>query len=185
MTRKTSGRSALVAPSSDGKAFQGALLAGTGPNAAGCPGGEEPSAYRTVVSEFMLQQTQVATVLPYFERWMAAYPDFAALAAAPESAVLRLWEGLGYYARARNLHRLAQSLGRAGRLPRTAAGWQEHPGIGPYTAAADREHRLRRGAGLRRRQRGPDPDPADARRHPVPGRRLGLEGPRARSPRNS
>jgi A/G-specific adenine glycosylase len=133
MTRKTSDRSALVARRAE---FQGALLHWYRARRRPLPWRLEPSAYRTVVSEFMLQQTQVATVLPYFERWMAAYPDFAALAAAPESAVLRLWEGLGYYARARNLHRLAQSLGRAGRLPRTAAGWQEHPGIGPYTAAA-------------------------------------------------
>jgi len=84
----------------------------------------------------MLQQTQVATVLPYFGRWMAALPDFAALAAAPEEAVLRLWEGLGYYSRARNLHRLAKAVALARQLPRTAGGWEELPGVGPYTAAA-------------------------------------------------
>src|SRR5690349_12629797 len=76
-----------------------------------------PSLYKTVVSEFMLQQTQVATVLPYFKRWMTALPDFKALAAAPEDKVLRLWEGLGYYSRARNLHRLALEITRRGSPP--------------------------------------------------------------------
>jgi A/G-specific adenine glycosylase len=84
----------------------------------------------------MLQQTQVKTVLPYFARWLQALPDFAALAAAPEAAVLKLWEGLGYYSRARNLHRLAQALVRLPEPPRTAAAWRELPGVGPYTAAA-------------------------------------------------
>jgi A/G-specific adenine glycosylase len=84
----------------------------------------------------MLQQTQVKTVLPYFARWMNALPDFCALAAAPESQVLKLWEGLGYYSRARNLHRLAKAVTARTELPRTAAEWQELPGVGPYTAAA-------------------------------------------------
>ena len=84
----------------------------------------------------MLQQTQVATVLPYFDRWLRALPDFAALAAAPEARVLKLWEGLGYYSRARNLHRLAQAIVARPTLPRTPAEWRELPGIGPYTAAA-------------------------------------------------
>jgi A/G-specific adenine glycosylase len=88
------------------------------------------------VSEFMLQQTQVKTVLPYFARWMSALPDFAALAAAPEAQVLKLWEGLGYYSRARNLHRLAKVIAGRVDLPRTAAEWLELPGVGPYTAAA-------------------------------------------------
>lgn len=95
-----------------------------------------PSLYKTVVSEFMLQQTQVATVLPYFDRWLRELPDFAALAAAPEARVLKLWEGLGYYSRARNLHKLAQAVAARPRPPRTAAEWRELPGIGPYTAAA-------------------------------------------------
>jgi A/G-specific adenine glycosylase len=99
------------------------------------PWREAPSPYSTVVSEFMLQQTQVATVLPYFARWMEALPDFGALAAAPEAAVLRLWEGLGYYSRARNLHKLAKAVA-AGGVPRTAAAWRGLPGVGPYTAAA-------------------------------------------------
>ncbi len=100
------------------------------------PWRDAPSLYRTVVSEFMLQQTQVATVLPYFDRWLCELPDFAALAAAPEARVLKLWEGLGYYSRARNLHKLAQILTALPAVPRTPAEWQMLPGIGPYTAAA-------------------------------------------------
>lgn len=96
----------------------------------------ERTLYRTVVSEFMLQQTQVSTVLPYFDRWMKALPDFAALAAAPETVVLRLWEGLGYYRRARFLHQLARDLIALPQPPSTAAGWRGFRGVGDYTAAA-------------------------------------------------
>jgi A/G-specific adenine glycosylase len=100
------------------------------------PWRDAPSLYKTVVSELMLQQTQVATVLPYFDRWLRELPDFATLAAAPEAKVLKLWEGLGYYSRARNLHRLAQAVAAMPAPPRTPAAWRELPGIGPYTAAA-------------------------------------------------
>jgi A/G-specific adenine glycosylase len=132
MTRKTSGRDALLARRAG---FREALLAWYRASRRRLPWRETPSPYSTVVSEFMLQQTQVATVLPYFGRWMAALPDFAALAAAPEAAVLRLWEGLGYYSRARNLHRLAKAVS-PGPLPNEADEWEELPGVGPYTAAA-------------------------------------------------
>jgi A/G-specific adenine glycosylase len=133
MTRKTSARGALEA----GRAgFRRALLAWYRSSRRRLPWREAPSPYATVVSEFMLQQTRVSTVLPYFERWMAALPDFASLAASQEAAVLRLWEGLGYYSRARNLHRLAKAVSGRGALPRGAAGWEELPGVGPYTAAA-------------------------------------------------
>ena len=100
------------------------------------PWRDAPSLYKTVVSEFMLQQTQVATVLPYFDRWLRELPGFAALAAASEARVMKLWEGLGYYSRARNLHQLAQAYVAATTPPRTPAEWRELPGIGPYTAAA-------------------------------------------------
>jgi A/G-specific adenine glycosylase len=133
MTRKTSERAELTVRRAG---FQGALLDWYRARRRRLPWREAPSTYRTVVSEFMLQQTQVATVLPYFDRWMAALPDFAALAAAPESTVLKLWEGLGYYSRARNLHRLARALVSAGRMPASASDWEALPGIGPYTAAA-------------------------------------------------
>jgi A/G-specific adenine glycosylase len=116
--------------------FQRVLLGWYRANARALPWREAPSLYKTVVSEFMLQQTQVKTVLPYFARWLAEFPDFAALAAAPEARVLKLWEGLGYYARARNLHRLARTLVALPTAPCTAAAWRELPGVGPYTAAA-------------------------------------------------
>lgn len=95
-----------------------------------------PSVYATVVSEFMCQQTQVDTVLPYFARWLASWPDFPSLAAADESVVMKAWEGLGYYRRARNLHALAKEVAAMSEPPRTATGWLPLPGIGAYTAAA-------------------------------------------------
>jgi A/G-specific adenine glycosylase len=116
--------------------FQRALLGWYRANARALPWREAPSLYKTVVSEFMLQQTQVKTVLPYFARWLAEFPDFAALATASEARVLKLWEGLGYYARARNLHRLAKVLAARPEAPRTVVEWRELPGVGPYTAAA-------------------------------------------------
>lgn len=116
--------------------FQRALLGWYRVHARQLPWREAPSLYQTVVSEFMLQQTQVKTVLPYLARWLVALPDFAALAAAPESRVLKLWEGLGYYSRARNLHKLAQQIVAWPELRRTPEAWRELPGVGPYTAAA-------------------------------------------------
>ena len=120
----------------DAPAFQAALLAWYHTQRRRLPWRESPSPYRTVVSEFMLQQTQVKTMLPYFARWMDALPDFAALASASEAEVVKLWEGLGYYTRARNLHKLARAVVTLPELPRTPAAWRELPGIGPYSAAA-------------------------------------------------
>lgn len=100
------------------------------------PWREKPDLYGTVVSEFMLQQTQVATVLPYYYRWMAAFPDFASLANASEASVLKHWEGLGYYQRARNLHRLARIWLEAAVKPANSREWLAYPGVGNYTAAA-------------------------------------------------
>lgn len=98
----------------------------------------ERDPYRIWISEIMLQQTQVETVVPYYRRWLKRFPTVRALAAAPQAEILALWEGLGYYARARNLHRAAQKLTRehGGRLPRTLEGLRALPGIGRYTAAA-------------------------------------------------
>ncbi len=118
------------------EAFQTALLGWYRINRRRLPWREQPSLYKTVVSEFMLQQTQVKTMLPYFARWLDALPDFAALAAAEEAQVVKLWEGLGYYSRARNLHRLARDYVARPAPPRTPEEWRELPGIGPYTAAA-------------------------------------------------
>ena len=84
----------------------------------------------------MLQQTQVTTVVPYFEKWMRKFPDVRVLARAPEDEVLRAWAGLGYYARARNLHRAARMLAEQGGYPPSVEGWRALPGIGAYTAGA-------------------------------------------------
>jgi A/G-specific adenine glycosylase len=86
----------------------------------------------------MLQQTQVETVIPYYRRWLERFPTIAALAAADQQSVLALWEGLGYYSRARNLHRAAQQVQNelGGALPRTADALRALPGIGRYTAGA-------------------------------------------------
>ena len=93
--------------------------------------------YRVWVSETMLQQTQVATVVPYFERWLRRFPTLEALADAPLEDVLKMWEGLGYYRRARLLHAGAQRVMQyGGALPETYAELLKLPGIGPYTAAA-------------------------------------------------
>src|SRR5258705_4615048 len=91
--------------------------------------------YAIWISEVMLQQTQIATVLPYFARWMKRFPDVDALARASIDDVLKAWEGLGYYARARNVHKAAALLVRDG-FPDTRDGWGALPGAGPYTAAA-------------------------------------------------
>lgn len=117
-------------------AFRAALLDWYQTNRRRLPWREEPSLYKTVVSEFMLQQTQVKTMLPYFARWLRALPDFHALAAASEAEVVKLWEGLGYYTRARNLHKLSRALVALPEIPRTREAWLELPGIGPYTSAA-------------------------------------------------
>jgi A/G-specific adenine glycosylase len=94
--------------------------------------------YRVWLSEVMLQQTQVSTVLNYFERFLERFPDVAALAAGTEDAVFGLWSGLGYYSRARNMHRCAKEVVSrfGGRFPCTAAELQTLPGIGRSTAAA-------------------------------------------------
>ncbi|HLX62308.1 MAG TPA: A/G-specific adenine glycosylase [Planctomycetota bacterium] len=94
--------------------------------------------YRVWISEIMLQQTQVATVIPYYERFLAKFPSVAALAAAPLDEVLKLWAGLGYYSRARNLHRGARVIIErfGGELPAAPETIREIPGIGDYTAGA-------------------------------------------------
>lgn len=96
------------------------------------------SAYRVWISEIMLQQTQVKTVIPYFERFMQRFPDIAALAHAPLDEILHLWTGLGYYARARNLHKAAQIIVEQyqGQFPQTMELIQDLPGVGRSTAGA-------------------------------------------------
>ena len=102
------------------------------------PWQQDRTAYRVWISEIMLQQTQVATVIPYFERFTARFPEVRALAAAPIDEVLHLWTGLGYYARARNLHRAAQVIRdqHGGEFPNEFDLVVELPGIGRSTAGA-------------------------------------------------
>jgi A/G-specific adenine glycosylase len=94
--------------------------------------------YAILVSELMLQQTQVATVISYYNEWLRRFPDFASLARASENDVLHAWQGLGYYARARNLHATARTVidRHRGRFPRLVAQMQQLSGIGKYTAHA-------------------------------------------------
>jgi A/G-specific adenine glycosylase len=114
------------------------LLAWYADHARDLPWRKSRDPYRVWVSEIMLQQTQVATVRDYFERFVIAFPDVHALAAADERQVLRLWEGLGYYRRARQLHAAAKQVvaDHAGRFPSDLLALQELPGIGRYTAGA-------------------------------------------------
>ena len=102
------------------------------------PGSLAPDPYRVWLSEVMLQQTQVATVIPYFEKFTARWPDFASLAAVDDADLMSAWAGLGYYARARNLLAAARAVARehGGELPVTEAELRMLPGFGAYTAAA-------------------------------------------------
>lgn len=113
-------------------------LAWYGENARSLPWRGRSSPYTVWISEVMLQQTRVETVVPYFLRWIERFPDVASLAAASEEEVLRYWEGLGYYVRARNLWRAARLLQQEyeGKLPQDRASLRKLPGIGEYTAAA-------------------------------------------------
>ena len=102
------------------------------------PGTPAPDPYRVWLSEVMLQQTQVATVISYFEKFTALWPDFASLAVADDAELMSAWAGLGYYARARNLLAAARVVAaeHGGKLPGTETALRKLPGFGPYTAAA-------------------------------------------------
>jgi A/G-specific adenine glycosylase len=107
-------------------------------NARSLPWRETKDPYAILVSEVMLQQTRVDTVIPYYQRWMELFPTITSLAIATEDEVLRVWEGLGYYSRARNLHKAAREIFQkyAGVIPGTLTELQKLPGVGVYTAAA-------------------------------------------------
>jgi A/G-specific adenine glycosylase len=100
--------------------------------------GVAPDPYRVWISEVMLQQTRVETVRPYFERWMLRFPTLHALAAAPSEEVMKAWEGLGYYSRARNLHAAVREVSDrfGGEIPDDPAAFRALPGVGRYTSGA-------------------------------------------------
>ncbi|HEX9349372.1 MAG TPA: A/G-specific adenine glycosylase [Gemmatimonadales bacterium] len=117
--------------------FTRKLLAWYKRNARVLPWRETRNPYAILVSEFMLQQTQVSRVLEYFPRFMARFPTMASLAGARPKAVMEEWDGLGYYARARNLHKLAKRVTKSGYpIPDDPAELRTLPGVGRYTAGA-------------------------------------------------
>ena len=120
------------------QAFRRRLLSWYDRNRRNLPWRGSPDPYRIWISEVMLQQTRVAAVIAYYQRFLQRFPDLKTLAGAPEAAVLAAWSGLGYYRRARALHAAARSLiaEHGGELPRTAAALRQLPGFGRYTAAA-------------------------------------------------
>jgi len=125
-------------PSDDQRieAVRAALLAWWHANRRDLPWRHTRDPYRILVSEVMLQQTQVDRVIPYYERWLASFPTVEALAAAPTADVIRAWAGLGYNRRAVNLQRTAQAVVERGGFPSTIVELRALPGIGPYTAGA-------------------------------------------------
>ena len=116
--------------------FQSDLLGWYDQHKRTLPWRTSPNLYKTVVSEFMLQQTRVSTVLPYFKKWIDNFPDFESLAKAKEETVLKYWEGLGYYSRARNLHKLSKVVSNWDNLETDGKAWLTLPGVGPYISAA-------------------------------------------------
>ena len=130
-------RQGAAVPEPDAR-FARRLLAWYGRHRRHLPWRKTRDPYRIWVSEVMLQQTTVRAVIPYYEKWLAAFPDLSSLALARAQRVLRTWQGLGYYARARNMHAAARAMVRehGGRVPGDPKVLAGLPGIGPYTAAA-------------------------------------------------
>lgn len=131
---------AKISQNFNSTAISEALLEWFSKNRRQLPWRTKRSVYGTLVSEFMLQQTQVKTVLPYYERWMRDFPTIFDAANASEDDILKHWEGLGYYSRARRLHAICQALARrfqeGKEEPKTPEDWLKFDGIGPYTANA-------------------------------------------------
>ncbi|MDQ4044972.1 MAG: A/G-specific adenine glycosylase [Chloroflexota bacterium] len=124
-------------PAGQVMSFRESLLGWWEGNARELPWRKTRDPYRILVSEVMLQQTQVDRVIPYYHQWLQAFPDVHALAAAPTATVIRLWKGLGYNRRAVNLQRAAAAVvERGGQFPDTVVELRALPGIGPYTAGA-------------------------------------------------
>ena len=118
------------------RSFRRKLLDWYDRNARNLPWRETRDPYRIWISEIMLQQTRVATVIPYYAKFLDRFPDVAALARASEEDLLTAWSGLGYYVRARNLHRAAKEIAAKGEFPSDYASLRRLPGVGEYTAAA-------------------------------------------------
>jgi len=116
--------------------FASALLGWFSHNGRSLPWRRTRDPYAIWISEVLLQQTRVEVAIPYYERFLRAFPTVEALAGADLEEVLRVWAGLGYYARARNLHRAARLVVAQAGFPTTVEGWRQLPGVGPYTAAA-------------------------------------------------
>ena len=131
-------RNQHIDPEQEAGKFRERLIEAFASFARDLPWRQERSPYRVWISEIILQQTTVQTGIPYFERFMESFPDVETLAAAAEDDVLKVWEGLGYYSRARNLHKCAQWLviHAGGELPSDPDELEKLPGIGPYSAAA-------------------------------------------------
>jgi A/G-specific adenine glycosylase len=122
--------------STDNRLDQSSLMTWYHDNHRDLPWRRTKDPYPIWISEVMLQQTTVVAVLPYYDRFLKAMPNLKSLAEAPLESVLELWSGLGYYSRARNLHKAAQALVKNGGFPKTAAELEEFPGFGPYTSRA-------------------------------------------------
>ncbi|MBN1670787.1 MAG: A/G-specific adenine glycosylase [Kiritimatiellae bacterium] len=137
MVGRQKGRSAATKPGRRSR-WRERLLSWFQRNRRAMPWRDDPSPYRVWISEIMLQQTQVDTVIPYFRRFLARFPSIRTLAAADTQQVLKAWEGLGYYARARNLHAAARQVVARfdGKLPDAPEELAALPGVGAYTAAA-------------------------------------------------
>ena len=120
------------------QSFSEHLLAWYAKNARRLPWRGQPDPYLVLVSEIMLQQTRVETVIPYFQKWIEQFPDITSLANTDQGTVLSAWEGLGYYSRARSLHKAAKVILEkyGGEIPGDLEGLRSLPGVGPYTAAA-------------------------------------------------
>jgi len=131
-------KSARIWGKKKNRQFQALVLDWYATNQRSLPWRSQPTPYRVWISEIMLQQTQVRTVVPYFERFVRRFPDLASLACASEEEIMALWSGLGYYRRARNLHRAALMIAGEfdGKFPDTLRKIGGLPGIGRYTAAA-------------------------------------------------
>src|SRR5580704_15208546 len=136
LSRMNHSSAGSAVPSASARAIRKSLLAWYERAKRDLPWRRDRDPYRVWVSEIMLQQTRVAAVIPYYERFLARFPDVRALASAPEQELLAAWAGLGYYSRARNLQKAARRILELGAFPRDFPSIRELAGVGDYTASA-------------------------------------------------